>query len=119
MGREDREFIRVNVRLLTWLKFPNGQVLRSLTKDVSGAGVCVVTEGTVEPGTLLEVEIKLPDREAPIKFMGGAVWSKAVAEPAKAYQAPTAETGVRFVSIDPKEQALILQYAKLNAIPEG
>ena len=118
MDEEQRRYIRAWTRLVTFVKFVDtGKVLRALTRDISGAGVCFVMEKLLDPGTQLELEIKLPDREAPIAFTAEVVWSKAIAEPRKSYEGPTSETGVRFVTIDPKDHALILQFAALNAMP--
>ena len=118
MGQEQRRFIRVTSRLAAVVKIvKTGKVRRALTRDISAGGICVVTEELLEPGTALEVEVKLPDREAPITFLGEVSWSRPIGPPPKSYQTPTSEAGVKFVSIDPKEQDLIMLYAKLNAPP--
>ena len=118
MGEEQRRFIRVTNRLPSMFKIiTTGKVRRALTKDISAGGVCFITEELLEPGTALEVELKLPDRDAPIKFLGEVAWSRPIGPAPKSYQNPTAETGIKFVSIDPKDRALIVQYAKLNAPP--
>ena len=116
MGQEQRQFIRINTRLTAIFKIlTTGKVRRALTKDVSGGGVCFVTEGLLEPGTALEIELKLPDRAEPIRFTGEVAWSRPVGGTTKRYANPTAETGVRFVAIDAKDRALVLQYTTLNA----
>jgi uncharacterized protein (TIGR02266 family) len=118
MGEEQRRFIRVSSRLTAIVKVvKTGKVKRALTKDVSAGGVCFVTEEIMEVGTALEVELKLPDREAPVQFLGQVAWSRPVGPSPKSYENPTGETGVKFVSIDPKDRALLMQYAKLNAPP--
>ena len=118
MGEEQRRFIRVISRLTAVVKIAKtGKVRRALTKDISAGGICFVTEELLEPGTALEVELKLPDRDAPIAFLGEVSWSRPIGPAPKSYQNPTAETGVKFISIDPKERDLIMLYAKLNAPP--
>ena len=118
MGKELRRFIRLPSRLTAIFKVvKTGKVRRALTKDISAGGVCFVTEEVLEPGMALEVDLKLPDRAAPITFLGEVAWSRPIGSQRKSYENPTAETGVKFVSIDPKDQALIMQYAKLNAPP--
>ena len=118
MGEEQRRFIRVTGRLVAVVKIvKTGKVRRALTRDISAGGICFVTEEILEPGTALEVELKLPDRDAPILFLGEVAWSRPIGPKPKSYQDPTAETGIKFVSIDPKERELIVQYAKLNAPP--
>ena len=118
MGEEQRRFIRIQSRLMTFIKhLDTGKVRRALTRDVSAAGVCLVTEELLTPGTRLGIEIKLPDREAPITFTGEVVWSKPIGGSGKSYENPTAETGVKFVAIDPKDQKLVMLYARINAPP--
>ena len=119
MQQERRKFTRLRSRLTTTFKvLATGKILRALTRDIGGIGVCLLTEDPIEPGTPLEVEIKLPDVPAPITFAGEVVWSKPVASSTQSYIGElTAETGVKFVDIDPKARLLILQYAALNALP--
>src|SRR3989338_1360062 len=115
MGEEHRRFIRVTSRLNATFKIvKTGKIARALTKDISAGGICFVTADILEPGTAVEVEMKLPDSEAPVRFLGEVAWSRPIGH-AKSYEDPTGETGVKFISIDPKEQALIMLYAKLNA----
>ena len=118
MQQERRQFIRIRSRLTTLIKhLDTGKVRRALTKDISAGGVCLVTEELLKPGTTLGLQMKLPDRETPIMFTAEVVWSLPVGEPGKSYENPTAETGLQFVSIDPKDQALLKQYAATNAPP--
>ena len=117
MGEEHRRFIRVTSRLNATFKIvKTGKVARALTKDISAGGICFVTADILEPGTAIEVEMKLPDSEAPVRFLGEVAWSRPIGH-AKSYEDPTGETGVRFISIDPKERDHIMLYAKLNAPP--
>lgn len=119
MGEEQRRFIRIHSRLMTFITFPDtGKVRRALTKDVSAGGVCLVTEELLKAGTPLDVELKLPDRDRSIAFTGVVKWSKPIGESHKSYENPTAETGVEFVRIDPDDQKQLMLYAKLNAPPE-
>ncbi len=118
MSEEHRHFIRLDIRALTFYKvLKTGIVRRTLTKDVSGGGLCFKTDAALEMGTALEVEVKLPDREQPIQFAAEVVWSRPVERTSSSSLNTAAETGVRIVRIDPKEQALLMQYASLNAPP--
>ena len=94
-----------------------GKVHRAITRDISGGGARFIAEGVLEPRTELELEIKLPDRGAPVKCTAEVVWSKPTRPVLKSYETTEHETGVSFVRIDPKEQAILLQYAALNALP--
>ena len=118
MDLERRRSIRIPIRLTTVFKnLTSGKVQRTLSKDIGDEGMCLITEGTVEPGTKLEVEIKLPDGRSPIVALSEVVWSKPVGERTKSYEVPMTETGIKFMRIDQKDLALIMQYARLNALP--
>jgi hypothetical protein len=115
---ERRRSIRLRTRLTTIYKhLTTGRVQRTLTKDVSGHGACLLTEDLLEAGTPLEVEIKLPDRTSPVTFLAEVVWSAFQLDAQGSPGKPKAETGIRFVSIDPKDHAAIMQYARFNALP--
>ena len=119
MGQEQRRFIRITSRLNASFKIvKTGRISRALTKDIGTGGIRFVTAEILEPGTAIEVEIKLPDSEAPVRFLGEVAWSRPIGH-AKSYEDPTGETGVKIISIDPKDRALIMHYAKLNAPPPG
>ena len=119
MEQEHRRFIRITSRLNASVKIvKTGRVARALTKDISSGGICFVTAEILESGTAIEVEIKLPDSEAPVRFLGEVAWSRPIGH-AKSYEDPTGETGVKIISMDPKDRALIMHYAKLNAPPPG
>ena len=118
MGEERRQFIRATSRLTAFIKYVDtGKVRRALTKDVSAGGMCVITEELLSPGAKVEVELKLPDWDKPIICAAEVVWSRPMGEARKSYENPTAETGLRFVNLAPKDQVLLKQYAALNAPP--
>ena len=125
MKPERRQFIRVRSHLMTFVKvLSTGKVQRALTKDIGGGGVCALTEVQFDPGTEVELEITLPDRSAPITGRASVVWSRSLAAPpaldsGESSVKSSMETGLRFLAIDPKEQALLTQYARLNAVPES
>ena len=118
MAEERRRFIRVSAKVLTFYKIVStGKVRRVLTSNIGGGGLSFGTETLLEPGTRLEVEMKLPDREGPIMFTADVVWSRLIEGATGPLQDTTAETGVRIVTIDPKDQKFLLQYAVVNAPP--
>ena len=118
MGRERRQSIRLGLQLPTTLKdLQTAAVEQALTKDISGHGMCLLTHTTRTPGTRLSVEIKLPDLKTPVTFDTEVVWSRPLAEPPQRASPHQAETGVRFVRIDPKDRTLIMLYARLHTLP--
>ncbi len=118
MNEQRRRAVRVKLRLMAFMKvLGTGKVLRALTKNISGVGMLLVTEGMFEPGDKLELEITLPDRHTSIVCEAEVVWSRPTNAPHKSYAVPTSEIGVKLVNIDPKAQANLMQYARLNAMP--
>ena len=110
--QERRRFIRIPPYLTASIRHPQtGKMRRALVKNVGGNGIGVVTEELFDPGTSLEVELRLPDVTEPIAFLGEIVWSKPVGGPQQQYHNPTAEMGIKFLRIDPHALTMIAQYA--------
>ena len=104
---------------MAFIKFlDTGKVQRVLTKDIGGGGLRFSTEAGLPVGTPLEVEMTLPDGDAPIRFTVEVVRSRLLeAQRGSARTPPPAETAVRIITIDPKAHRLLMQYATLNALP--
>lgn len=117
-GEERRRQIRLSTRLnATVTNVTTGAVQQALTKDISGAGVCLITDDMIDTGTPLSIAFHLPDLGTPVTFLGDVVWSMLILAPGGSTKNPPAETGIRYVSIDPKVRAAIVQYARMNALP--
>ena len=117
MANERRRFIRARARLVTWLTFPEtGRTVRVLTLDVSAGGARFMTESLVDVGTPLAIELKLPDREEPIRCTAEVVRSQPMpdlTDPSRT----AAETAVKFLQIDPRDHTELTFYAKINLPP--
>ncbi len=121
MKPERRQFIRVRTRLTTFVTIMStGRVQRALTRDIGGGGVCLLTETALGLGTEVKLEVQLPDREKPIACQAVVIWNRTIPPPADAPEGskPALETGMSFLQIEPKEKALLTQYAHLNAVPD-
>lgn len=117
MADERRRFLRASSRLVTWITLPaTGRVLRVLTLDVSAGGARFMTDRAIEVGTPLAIEIKLPDREAPIACTAEVVRSAPMKDLTDESRM-AAETAVRFVQIDPRDHADLAFYVKINLPP--
>ena len=117
MTEERRRAVRTPIRLVTFVKMlSTGKVRRVLTNNVSVVGLCFLDEALLEPGVQLEIEVKLPDREAPIPCTAEVVWSRSVGGPRKSYEALAVETGVKVVEIQPKDQRLLQAYIAMNTL---
>ena len=117
MEADRRRFIRARARLVTWLTFPEtGRTLRVLTLDISAGGARFMTDDVIEVGTPLTIELKLPDREEPVRCTAEVVRSipmPNLTDPSRM----AAETAVKFSQIDPRDHAEMTFYAKINLPP--
>ena len=103
---------------MTFIRFPKtGKVWRALTVDVSAGGIRLITEELLECGATLEIELKLPDREAAVMCTAEVVRSVFVEGGPNTSTRAKVESALKFTQIDPKEQALLLLYTKINASP--
>ena len=81
MGSEQRSFprlkdsVRIRYREIHSETFPGTEV-ESFTVNISGGGVCFASEGPVEPGVVLAIELGMPEFEAPVVTLGRVVWCK-------------------------------------------
>lgn len=117
MRTDRRRILRVDTRLTTFLTDPtSGKVRRALTRNIGAGGLCVVTEEAMELGTAVRVEVKLPDREQPVACEAVVIWSQSVADSSGGRQVEV-ESGLQFVSINPKDRTMLQYYAKLNPPP--
>ena len=73
--QEQRKYIRVSESLE--VKYhPSKRLLGSsaFTKDISQGGICIPTLLRLEPKSVLELKIKLPEISEPIAVKGETVW---------------------------------------------
>ncbi len=119
MGVERRRFIRIREQLVVTFKLPTWQEFRrSLTRNISGAGLAFVVDNPLREETLLSGTIKLPDQAEPIPFDGKVIWVRDSHADVKGYQLPKTQLGVEFVKIEEKDRKSIDVFARLNATPD-
>ncbi len=117
MESERRGANRSPARLTAIFKnLQTGKVLRALTSDLSVEGMCLTTEGTLAIGMRLEVDLKLPDREAPVVCQAEVVWSRSTSESHKSYEVSPAQTGVKFLNLTSQDHAAIKHYTTLYGL---
>lgn len=76
---------------------------KTITRDISGGGVCLVTDSRLKSGTMLEAYLKL---EHNVRFMGVVARSMEVREKGKMIY----ETGIEFKMIDNRDRERIISY---------
>ncbi len=106
MSKERRKFKRfdaymnVQYRSQETSKVTEGS---GLSKDLSREGIKVNTDHALSTGSLVDLEIRLPDDSRPVKTTGKVMWSK---EADSGF-----ESGVSFLLIDPVDKFRVLDYA--------
>lgn len=53
-----------------------GDSAKALTVNISGGGVCFETEESIPAGSMLAVELDLPDNECPVVSLGRVAWCR-------------------------------------------
>ncbi len=81
---------------------------RSVTKNISGGGICVFMDRRMAPTTRLRIQLDVPGRDAPCQFTGEVVWCEEYPKPVDG--GPAVLVGVKFVEIDPSDQEAIMRY---------
>ena len=115
---ERRQFVRLDTRLeVTYTILPSEQAKTSLTKNISGGGICLFTEKELPSGTRLQVAMKLPDREQPVNFIAEVRWSEPYEVIGKTQRQRAVENGVRFVEIAPQDQDALMRHVILRLQP--
>ncbi len=115
---ERRQFVRLDTRLeVHYTLLPEGRAKRTVTKDISGAGICLFTEEPLPAGTRLQVAMKVPDQETPIHFTAEVVWSESYEMVGKTERRRSVESGIKFVEVAPKDRESVMQHVILSLRP--
>lgn len=122
--KERRQFVRLDARLsVSYRILPSGnQAIQSTTLNVSGGGVCVFLDDVLNPGTFLQVDVKLPERERSISFLGEVMWCERIELHAQSTQPgePSHRSviaGVKCIQITAEDQQELMRYVILNLQP--
>ena len=108
MEKERRKFKRFDAYMSVKFKAPETDELKgmSLSKDLSRDGLKMNSNQKVEVGTLLDLEIDIPDDPKPVRTTGKIVWSRPSDGRNQGF-----DQGVRFMMMDPVDKFRILDYA--------
>jgi c-di-GMP-binding flagellar brake protein YcgR len=78
----------------------------SLSKDLSREGIKMNSNLHLREGTLLDMEIDIPDDPKPVHTSGKVIWSRPADGQNQGY-----DQGVRFLTMDPVDKFRVLDYA--------
>ena len=108
MEKERRKFKRFDAYMSVKFEVPGGESGQGITlsKDLSREGIKVNSNAALKEGTLLDLEINIPDDPKPVHTTGKVMWSR----PSEGHQQGY-DQGVRFVMMDPVDKFRVLDYA--------
>ncbi len=92
-------------------------LVESRAKDIGGGGLRVMVAEPFKMGTMLVVDVQLPDHDCRIGFIGEVVWCQRPA-PNQAPGVPL-EVGLKFIKIDPGDQLSIMKYVHRELERDG
>lgn len=78
----------------------------SLSRDLSRDGLKMNSNHDLKTGTLLDLEIDIPDDPKPVRTTGKVMWSHVSENTNQGF-----DQGVRFLMMDPVDKFRILDYA--------
>lgn len=105
---ERRRFKRFDAYMSVKFKMPDNKDFRgvSLSKDLSREGIKMNSNMNLEQGTLVDIEIDIPDDPKPVYTSGKVMWSRPARGKNEGY-----DQGVRFLMMDPVDKFRVLDYA--------
>ena len=111
MEKEKRKFKRFDAYMSVRYKVADPQKKSgiSLSKDLSREGIKITSTDPIKEGTILDLEIDIPDDPKPVFTTGEVVWTKRLDGDENNF-----EQGVRFLMMDPVDKFRVLDYAYNN-----
>lgn len=108
MDKERRKFKRFDAYMSVKFREAGSSTSQgiSLSKDLSREGLKLNSNASMDKGTLLDIEINIPDDPKPVVTSGKVVWSRPSEERNQGF-----DQGVRFLMMDPVDKFRILDYA--------
>jgi len=106
--KERRKFKRFDAYMNVQFRSQDTRVDQGtgLSKDLSREGIKMSTDHVLHAGSLVDLEIHLPDDDRPVRSTGKIMWSKPGSSDEGGYEA-----GVCFLLIDPVDKFRALDYA--------
>lgn len=110
MSKERRKFKRFDAYMNVHFRAqdPKGShdEASGLSRDLSREGIKISADRPLLEGSLVELEISLPDEIRPIRTTGKVMWSRPGSQEEGGF-----ESGVSFLLIDPVDKFRALDYA--------
>ena len=113
--QERRQFARLDTRLdISYTETSGTAPRKTVSKNVSGGGVCLFLEKELPAGTPLQVAMNVPGREPPVKFSAEVVWCEPYEVIGKTQRHRAIEAGVHITDITPQDYQALLGHVILS-----
>ena len=108
MEKERRKFKRFDAYMSVKYQAADTAAAKgiSLSRDLSREGLKMNSNFDLKQGTLVDLEIDIPDDPKPVHTSGKVVWSRPSEDRTQGY-----DQGVRFLMMDPVDKFRVLDYA--------
>ena len=108
MSKERRKFKRFDAYMNVQFRSQEEKAkeISGLSRDVSREGIKISTDRELQTGSLVDMEIQLPDDAKPVRSTGKIMWSKSAKAEENSF-----DSGVSFLLIDPVDKFRTLDYA--------
>ena len=108
MEKERRKFKRFDAYMTIKYQSPGQLEVKgiSLSKDLSREGLKINSNADLKEGTVLDLEINIPDDAKPVHTAAKIMWSHPSEEQNQGY-----DQGLRFLMMDPVDKFRVLDYA--------
>ena len=107
------EILRTVVAHAESMGLRDREKIESLPRNIGGGGLGVCLTEKLQPGTILRLEITVPDDpEKAILGEGEVLWNKRIGLIATEQNVTLYETGVKFVDIDPVAIGRVYTYQR-------
>ena len=108
MDKERRKFKRFDAYMSVKFQAPEEHEIKgiSLSKDLSREGLKINSTSGIKEGTVMDLEIQIPDDPKPVHTSGKVMWSR----PSDGHNQGF-DQGVRFLMMDPVDKFRVLDYA--------
>jgi hypothetical protein len=102
---------------VSYTVLPQTKPTATVTKDISGGGLCFFAQAPLKSGTRLQATVSLPERAQPIPFIAEVTGSEQTQMVGEAVGERAVEVDVRFIEMAPQDQVDLMQYIMVGLQP--
>lgn len=111
MLQERRRFVRTNSRVnVNYTVLPSGTTKQTVSRDIAVAGMRLILDRSLTPGTQLQLAVILPEQGGSVNCIAEVVNNEQQQTIDKAGQRSVISVGTRFVEIAPNDQQMLTRH---------